>query len=213
MKARASTAAMIRVCEVRWTLGSVAASASAAHRSASTCARPELPDHQHDQPLEDEEGRAQRGQEGGPAGALQHPHRHLLDPQALAHGELQRLDLGEVGRVALAEQRHHPPVRRPHAAGRVGEALPRRQGEEEAEDAGADPPRERRLVVVALGFAGFAVARADHQVGAVGRRSPPAAAPPRPADAARRRRGGRRRHSPRAARAGSRSAAPPPAPG
>ena len=91
-----------------------------------------------------------------------------------AHRELQRLDLGEVGRVVLAEQRHHPPVRRPHAARRVGEALPRRQGEEEAEDAGPDPPRERRLVVVASSGlappppAAVAVARADHQVGAVG---------------------------------------------
>ena len=51
-----------------------------------------------------------------------------------AHRPLQRLDLGEVGRVAVAEQRHHPAVGGAHAAGRVGEALPGGEAEEEAED-------------------------------------------------------------------------------
>ena len=162
---------MIRVCEVRWTGRSLRPRRRRrAHRSASALARLELADQQHDEALEDEEGRAQRGQEGAAAGPLQHPHRHLLDPQPLAHRQLQRLDLGEVGRVVLAEQAHHPAVGGAHAAGRVGEALARRQGQEEAEDAGADPPREGRLVVVALGLrcVRVAVARADHQVGAVG---------------------------------------------
>ncbi len=168
MKTIAIAAARIRVCEVRWTFGSCAAASSdRVHRSASTRRGRNWPTSSTISALEDEEGRAQRRQEGAAAGPLQHPHRHLLHPQPLPHRQLQRLDLGEVRRVVLAEQRHHPPVGRPHPARRVGEALPRRQRQEEAEDAGADPPRDRRPVVVALRLrrAALAVARPDHQVG------------------------------------------------
>ena len=150
MKKIAITAATIRVCEVRWTwVVSPAASGQGPHRSASACRGRNWPTSRTTTPLKMKKAERTRGEEGAAAGPLQHPHRHLLDPQPLAHRQLQRLDLGEVGRVVLAEQRHHPAVGRPHAAGRVGEALPRRQGEEEAEDAGPDPPREGRPVVVA----------------------------------------------------------------
>ena len=185
MKRIASAAAMIRVCAVRLTWSACAArivsalivpSPPRARRSSLRLgvARLELADQDHDQALEDEEGRAQRGEERGAAGPLEHPHRHLLDPQSLAHRQLQRLDLGEVGRVVLAEELHHPAVGGAHAAGRVGEALAGRQGEEDAEDVDPDPPGPGRAVVLALGLGAgqrlglLRVARADHQVGAVG---------------------------------------------
>src|SRR2546423_224939 len=103
MKAIARIAAMIRACEVRRTTG------SAAIRPAITSAlladpRPELPDQQHDQGLEDVVGGADRSEEGAALGAREHPHRQLLDPQALKHGALHGLDLGELGRISLAEQ-------------------------------------------------------------------------------------------------------------
>jgi hypothetical protein len=161
MKRIASAAAMTRVRAVRLTWSACAAWL-------------ELADEEDDDALEDEEGRAQRGQERAAAGPLQHPHRHLLDPQPLAHRQLQRLDLGEVGRVVLAEQRHHAAVGGAHAAGRVGEALAGRQGEEQAEDVDADLAGEGRLVVLALELGArqrlglLRITGADHEVGAVG---------------------------------------------
>ena len=52
MKAIAMTAAMIRVCAVRWTFGPWSRRAAlASHRSASDVPRPELADQQHHTPL------------------------------------------------------------------------------------------------------------------------------------------------------------------
>ena len=166
MKTIAIPAAMIRDCGVRWT--GFAADGPGSHRSPYPgLFGPELTDGEDDQALEDEEGGAQRREEGATPRPGQHPHRELLDPQPLADRELQRLDLREVRRVALPEQRHHPPVGGSHAAGRVGESLSGRGAEEEAEDVRADPPGDRRTVVLAARRRGIAVAGADHQVGPV----------------------------------------------
>src|ERR1700760_4335401 len=158
MKRIASTAAMTRVRGVRltwsaWTARDRSPAFIAASPPSSLglgVARLELADKDHDQSLEDEEGRAHRGQERAAAGPLEHPHRYLLDPQALAPRQLQGLDLGEVGRVVLAEELHHPAVGGAHAAGGVGEALAGRQGEHEAEDVDPDTPRPGRPVVLPL---------------------------------------------------------------
>ena len=147
---RAAAAGVAALALGSWALSARAAGGAGLLLTPLMAAAQQLPREQREADRHHQLDRAAAAERRLAVLALAHVHRHLEQPQLGVGDPHQRLDLGRLAHVRVAEQAERALVDGVHAARAVGDRLPEPQPHQQPQQRGAEHPLGRRLVALAV---------------------------------------------------------------